>query len=560
MKSGAVTISGKVNAAMLEKADRLFRNDDDGVWIELLQNARRAGAIAVNITIEAAEANASPCTVTIQDDGGGIENFQSLVTLGKSDWSAATETREDPAGMGFFSLCRSEVEVHSGTQRVTISPSVFLGKSEAQVERAPFVRGTRIRFARESTKLALVAALERVSEFCPLEVRLDGQPLPRHDFLEGALHREMIDGIEVGFATAFAWKWNYYRDDNWNFYGARIREPFRQFTGLLDATKTGSELDIHARFNVLQTARVKLQLPDRRAIIQDEFFREFVRKAHAAAYRFFQTQERHALPFKDWQEAKELGVELPEAVCLLASWHASPQDENVEPLFGHPEQRLLPDASGVLLVERDVPDAHTLDAALQCGAALDGVLYEEKPEYAGYAWYDRLPRIVDTAVLFDGVLYDDWPETAERPAKIETEITIAESGQPEWSVRLPALIHAQTAELNEISFVAVRNSPWDNDELHGPFSISQFLVWAIFCASDDYGECDSWNTQMGDYEKEVKLQVNAYFRGPKASLVAILREAIDWDANRLAERLGVKEIHFRRTASSGSGWEIELVN
>ena len=65
---------------------------------------------------------------------------------------------------------------------------------------------------------------------------------------------------------------------------------------------------------------------------------------------------------------------------------------------------------------------------------------------------------------------------------------------------------------------------------------------------------------MGDYEKEVKLQVNAYFRGPKASLVAILREAIDWDANRLAEHLGVKEIHFRRTASSGSRWEIEVVN
>ncbi|HEY6770267.1 MAG TPA: hypothetical protein VI386_36455 [Candidatus Sulfotelmatobacter sp.] len=107
------------------------------------------------------------------------------------------------------------------------------------------------------------------------------------------------------------------------------------------------------------------------------------------------------------------------------------QDENVEPLFGHPEQRVLPDASGVLLVERDVPDAHTLEAALQCGAALDAVLYEEKPGYAGYAWYDRLPRIVDSAVLFDGVLYDDGPETAERPAKIEIEITIAESDQPE---------------------------------------------------------------------------------------------------------------------------------
>jgi hypothetical protein len=235
----------------------------------------------------------------------------------------------------------------------------------------------------------LVAALEQVTEFYPLAVRLEGREMPRHEFLEGALYRGVIDGIEVGFATAFEWKWNYYGENNWNFYGARIRGPFRQFAGLLDAAKIGAELDIHTRFNVLQTARVKLQMPDRRAIIQDEFFREFVRKAHAAAYRFFQEQERHVLPFKDWRDAKELGVVVPEAVCLLKSWQAPPCDENVEPLFGRPEQRLLPEASGVLLVERDVPDAHTLDAALQCGAALDGVLYEEKPKYAGYAWYDR---------------------------------------------------------------------------------------------------------------------------------------------------------------------------
>ncbi len=48
MKLDCETISAKVNVAMLEKADRLFRNDDDGIWIELLQNARRAGAAAVD--------------------------------------------------------------------------------------------------------------------------------------------------------------------------------------------------------------------------------------------------------------------------------------------------------------------------------------------------------------------------------------------------------------------------------------------------------------------------------------------------------------------------------
>jgi hypothetical protein len=270
-------------------------------------------------------------------------------------------------------------------------------------------------------------------------------------------------------------------------------------------------------------------------------------------------QPRHALPFKNWREAKQLGVELPEAACLLSSWHAIPQDENVEPLFGYPEQKLLPDASGVLLAERYLLHAHTLEAALACGAALDGVLHEEKPEYIGYSWYDSLPRIAGTSVFVDGLPYDDWLETTERPAEIEVEVTIREAGQAEHRVRLPALIHAPSSSVNEIAFVAIRNSPWDNDDLAGPFSVSGFLVGATFCASDDYGECDSWNTQMEYYDGEVERAVNSYFRGPRATLLALLRKVIDTDATRLAAELGVQEIRFRRTTSDRASWVIETV-
>lgn len=34
-------IRGRVSSAILDKVNRLFRNDDAGVWVELLQNARR---------------------------------------------------------------------------------------------------------------------------------------------------------------------------------------------------------------------------------------------------------------------------------------------------------------------------------------------------------------------------------------------------------------------------------------------------------------------------------------------------------------------------------------
>jgi hypothetical protein len=206
MEPNTQTISGRVNTAILNKADRLFRNDDAGIWTELLQNARRAGATVLEISIEELTQATGPCRIVVQDNGRGIEDFQSLLTLGGSGWEAETQVREDPAGMGFFSLCRSMVEVHSGNRRAVISPDVFMGNGEAEVtEEKEFIAGTRLSFVRDSAKRTLAAALCAVSEFCPLEIQLDGSVLPRHDFLDGAFHRETIDGIEVGFATEFTW-------------------------------------------------------------------------------------------------------------------------------------------------------------------------------------------------------------------------------------------------------------------------------------------------------------------------------------------------------------------
>ena len=561
MPKKTATICGAVNAAILEKVDRLFRNDDAGVWTELLQNARRAGASRVDIAIEEPTPGRNQCLVTVHDNGKGIDDFQALLTLGSSRWDGETQFKEDPAGMGFFSLCRSEVDVHSGKRSVTISPDVFLGKRRAQVRRTrAHVLGTRICFTRDSNKAALTAALERVTEFCPVEVRLDGRALERHDFLEGSLYRETIDGIEVGFATQFSWNWGCHNDGNWNFYGARIHQPFAAITGLLDS-QDQEPRTIYARFNVLEAARVRLQLPDRRAIIQDASFHAFQRKARAAAYRFFQTQARHALPFQNWKEAKELGVTLPEAAVLLKTWHAEPMDDGVDPLFGRPTTEVPTDLSQAILVDRWLSHGHTLEGALHSGAELSGVLYCENPEYAGYPWYNQLPRIVKADVFIDGLYSDDWEFRADqRPKTIKVQLEVAE-GNEERRIVLPAKVHAVSDECGWLEFVAVRNSPWDNDELSGPFSIHDFLIAATFSASDDYGECDSWNTQMGYYSDQVERVLNKYFRGAKATLLALLRTAINSDAKQLATELGLHQIRFTRQPSSedqAPSWNIEL--
>lgn len=547
------TIRGGVDVALLDKADRLFRNDDEGIWIEVLQNARRAGATVIAISIEESTPQADFCTVTVEDNGSGITDFQTLVTLGHSEWAEETQAIEDPAGMGFFSLCHSDVEVHSGQECVRISRAVFLGKAEARIEkRDELVHGTRLRFQRPSTRRALVGALERVTEFLPVEVRLEGNALPRHDFLAGALHREVIDGIEVGFAVQFAFHPSC--DLNWNFYGARLRHAPMRVDGLL--TENDRVLALSARFQVLETAAVKLQLPDRKGILEDAAFRQFQKKAAAAAYHFFQTQPRHVLSYRNWREARELGVELAEAVPLLEPWSARPHDDGIEPVFEQTETRVLRSVENAVLVSQDLPDAHTLDAALHCGASVNGTLYCEKLSFKGYSWYDRLPTIVDTAVLVDNIPYEDWRKNKHpRPERIDLEIAFEQAGTSR-DVRLPALIHVDSESYNDLQFVAIRHSPWDNDELHGPFCVEDFLLAASFSASDDW-DADSWDTQEDHYRNEVVQTINEYFRGPRASLRGILRGAITWQASRLAGEIGVGEIRFKR---NGDDWDIELID
>jgi hypothetical protein len=550
-------VRGRVSPAILDKVNRLFRNDDAGVWVELLQNARRAGATTAQVHIEELKGD---CKVSVTDDGSGIDNFQSLLTLGDSEWNAELSALEDPAGMGFFSLCHSEVEVHSGHRRAILTPEVFLGRQDAEVvDVAENVPGTTIRFTRPSSKAHLIAELERVAEFCPLSVTVDERALSRHEFLEGAEYREWIDGVEIGIAPAFRWGWNW-PDANWNFHGARIRHPVACPDGWLTRDNHGRlvRAQLHVRFDVRNTSAVKLQLPDRRAIVEDDFFRSFQKRALATVYRFFASQERHVLAFTNWSEARDLGITLPEAAPLLTTWHATPRDEFLDQIFGEPQTELVRDASTVLLVDDDIADPHTLEAALRSGASIEGTLYQEHAPFAGYSWYDQLPRLFQTSVIIDGATCAEWKQAGrQRPERIEIEAVIRQDSRPESKLSLPTLIHVDSEAINEPTFTAVAGSPWDDNELPEPFPVVDFLMWSTFSASDAFGECDSWETQREQYQDAIERIVNEYFLGPRAALLSLLRGAIPWEAHEYLEQLGVSEIRLKR-GQTRLGWDVTI--
>lgn len=559
-------VRATISPTILSKADRLFRNDDAGIFVELLQNARRAGATLVDISIEQLPGDGEGSRITFHDNGRGIDDFQKLLTLGDSDWSTEVREIEDPAGMGFFSLCHSEVEVRSGSQQALLSREVFLGGAGAEVASTEdHIPGTRIVFTRGSRTDLLVGVIRQVSEFCPVEVHVNGEGVTRHDFLEGADYREIIDGIEVGFGTSFKWRFGY-RDDNWNFHGSLIRESFDSIPGLLRLNQFGhwQTEELRARFNVLEVGRVKLQLPDRRAIVQDQKLREFEQKVRAAAYRFFQTQERHVLPFARWKEASALGVALKEASPLLKTWHASTLDDGIDPFFGAVEEWLLENVDNVLLVAQFCPNQHTLEAALQNDTFAGRELYQVAEQYVGYAWYDALPLLSATEVTVDGSPYDDAAgKSLPRPEKLTITATIKQLNVPDTSVDLPAAIHVVDGDDVDYGdeapvFVAVRNSPWDNDTLTGPFDIAQFLFAATFRSSDDV-ESDSWDTQSDYYRDHIQREVDEYFRGPRAALLGILQNGLSWEARDYARRIGVEEIRFKRQGADGGSWKVELI-
>jgi hypothetical protein len=93
-----ITIQAQVSQATLSKVSRLFNSSLTDCLNELLQNARRAGATTVKMTLS------DDRLLTLEDDGTGIAQPQTLLTLGESDWSEETQQQEDPAGMGVFSL------------------------------------------------------------------------------------------------------------------------------------------------------------------------------------------------------------------------------------------------------------------------------------------------------------------------------------------------------------------------------------------------------------------------------------------------------------------------
>lgn len=380
-----VTLQATINPALLSKANRLFTGTLSGRIIEILQNARRAGAHHVQITNDHG-------WVTVQDDGPGIGNFNKLLDLGGSGWEDDLEASEDPAGVGLFSLAPRELTIRSNGKVVTIAADGWTGRPIPIQDDPEPVQGTHLRFQDEAWTLEEVK-LHAV--FSGLHVTVDGESIEPAPFVsDAAVHySDMGVRIEVLSETELSdiHRMCYHR------IGWRTN-ALVNFHGQLVAFAFNPVGESHLHYLIEMTGDptdIRLMLPARTCLVENDALDKLQRVMEMEGYWFIAARGDHHLAFEDYQRAHELGIDLPEAT---PTYQTGLLDCNLGP---EPVEVILPedfplkscyrlgagDESGGISDEINV---HLLAALGEFDRPFIPV--DINPRYEGYSWA-KLPTI-----------------------------------------------------------------------------------------------------------------------------------------------------------------------
>ena len=397
------TIQAQVSSRLLSKADRLFTGTLEGRIIEILQNARRAGATHVNITNKDG-------FITVCDNGEGIDDFSKLLSLGDSDWDEATEKSEDPAGVGIFCLAPRETTIKSGNRKVCITEKAWTGQPVTVHQNGDSIEGTTLVFKDEPWEFATV---EKHAVFTGLTVTVDGKECAKEPFCspDAVDYPSLGCRIEVRTKNSLN-QWHsdfrraYYSNDILvNFHGQIV--PF------MYSPVSESEL-VYLVDLTGDATGIRMMLPARTRLVENKAFEELKAAIEIEAYRFIQKQGSHKLPFKQYQRAAECGIKLPEAdpvfqVGLLCG--DGPEPVKVRMPKDFPLEKCYrlalkhPDRENC-----DEDNVHLLAATGKFDEPF--VPVEISKSFDGYSWAD-LPTIEKVEVTVGAELgrRDVWSET-----------------------------------------------------------------------------------------------------------------------------------------------------
>jgi len=394
------TIQATVNPRLLQKANRLFTGTLEGRIIEILQNARRAGATEVHVTNENG-------FVTVRDNGQGIEDFQKLLDLGGSGWEEDIELSEDPAGVGLFCLAPREVVIRSQGKIVKIKDDGWTGAIvDIAADRDP-VDGTVLKFRDEEWNFDLVSCY---AVFTGLKVSVDGRECPREPFVsaDAAHHPELGCRIEVRLHEQLSSWHTAHRRESYNCSSV-IVNFHGQVVALDHRPVSLNTLRYLVDLTGAPTA-IRLMLPARTLLVENGGLTALKAVLEVEAYRFIQRLSEHDLPYQEYLRAQALGITLPEAkptynIGLLTS-DGLPDPVAVDAPKDFPLGNCYRfDWDQKKWDDNDHTNVHLLAALGKLGTPF--VPVDIRPIYNGYSWA-KLPTVDAVEVKIGKVLHEDW--------------------------------------------------------------------------------------------------------------------------------------------------------
>jgi hypothetical protein len=539
-------VRAQVDPAAVTKVTRLFNNTIGDVLAELIQNARRAAATTVILKTTEAE---NGVELSVCDDGTGIDDPTVVLALGRSGWDAGVARREDPAGMGVFSLAGRDVSIRSRIReaeqgwRIDVAAHAWEDGSSIPVVPCDRPVGTEIVLSLDKAwSHTLDAAARNAARHCPILVILNGEKLKQLDWLDGARAIFQASGVRIGV----------FDDQRANVHSHSINFHGVTVSGALPtiAERHGSWC---ARVDIIDAPELQLVLPARKEMIENEALVRLRREVRRAIYRFIATRPSHRLAYDGHCEAAKLGISLPEAAPLLTQWAPATADVHIRSTLSE-----IVATNGNLIVEATIPAIEqSAHLALSRDHAYDGRLVASDPKMAGYSWYDQLSRITNLAFEIErngeSLLYSDteFPGLESGPVDAaRLVLTIAGSnGNMNATITAPAVIEYDDSVCWGIEDAAVVIA---SPEAVTADAIVGLLEGACFSPSDER-DADSWDTQHDRFLIDAREIAISILHGDDAGILerlrAVLSDRVQWF---------VPEGHQFRAVIGRAGLEIAL--
>jgi len=467
---------------------------------ELFDEARRARA--TRIDVELASAGAATL-VTVAGDGARIVDPTVRRGLADPAWMGDAPDAAFPAGLGLpvlglrgATLRWRTLDAHSSPGpglRLALTSAHLVGGESARVEAddaAPWPYGVAVTFEADEPVSAIRAAVEAAARYHPLPVVLDGEPVPRRAFLDGAVHAEPWRGLVFG---VFEGRPGAAGTADLNLNGRVVAAGLPHVTTLDGAAWT-------VRADVDDGPGLPLARPACAEAAVTPFLVSVRDAARCALYRALAcASPTPRLARTDTERAGQIGVGIPQAPPALLPWRPAVADPD------RPADRPLPvpvhDGAMVMDAELEPPQGQTLHRAL-VRAGLDARVLAPEPRLTGAGWYERLPRIRDVAVrvTVGGATYplNAVPERAEgtlrepRPEAVAFDLNLAYP----YTERSPvmtldadlAFAGPEGAFVDEARPLVTETSDLD------PETLTALVRAAWFCPSDA-PDADAWTTQ-----------------------------------------------------------------